>query len=142
MFLITSSMLAPIAMLQHELDRICEDACLSLRSRVDGTASMDVVETDEAFQCRVDVPGMSAENLEVSFNNGVLEIRGKQEEDRSNDGRYLIAERRRRSFRRILQIEKTIDADRIEAILKDGVLTVTLPKAADARERRIPVKTS
>ena len=107
--------------------------------------SVDITEEDKAFKVTAELPGMSEKNVEVQLTDGMLTIKGEKEESREEKekGCYL-SEREYGAFQRSFQMPAGIDQDKIEAALKDGVLTVTLPKTAEAqkKEKTVQVKKS
>jgi HSP20 family protein len=106
------------------------------------TPAMDIVEKDGAFEVTAELPGLDAKDIDVQLTNGMLTIKGEklEEKEEKAKGRY-VSERRYGSFRRTLQVPGGVDADKIEASYKSGVLTVTLPKSPEAqkKEKTIPV---
>jgi HSP20 family protein len=103
--------------------------------------AMDVIDRRDEVLVRVDVPGVSEKDLEVTVDNGVLTIRGQRREeveDKAED--YYAAERWSGAFSRSLTLPAAVDADRIKATLRHGVLEIRLPKAKEAVGRRIEVK--
>lgn len=105
--------------------------------------SVDVKETDQALTFYVEVPGMRQEDIEVELVGDVLTIRGKREfaEEEQRDN-FVRVERSYGSFQRSFTIGVPVKADEIDASYRDGVLTVTVPKADEVKPRRIAVKTS
>ncbi|TYO65106.1 Hsp20/alpha crystallin family protein [Bradyrhizobium hipponense] len=106
---------------------------------------VDVVEKEDAFQITAELPGMDDKDVEVKCTDSTLTIRGEkkvEKEERKKD--YFVSERRFGSFQRAFRIPETVDPGKIDASFKNGVLTLTLPKTAEAqkRERRIEVKKS
>jgi HSP20 family protein len=86
---------------------------------------------------------MAAENVEVRYADGVLTIKGEKKEEKEEKKKdYYMSERRFGTFQRSLRLPDGIDADKIAADFKNGVLTVTLPKTAGAQksEKKITVK--
>ncbi len=108
------------------------------------TPAVDIVEKDNAFELTAELPGLDAKNIELSLSDDVLTIKGekKEEKEEKTKDRY-IPERRYGSFRRSVQLPSSIDAGKIEANYKSGILTVTLPKSAEAQKKQtvIPVTT-
>jgi HSP20 family protein len=107
------------------------------------TPAMDVAETDKAYEITAELPGMSESDVEVVAANGVLTIKGEKKEEKEEKKKdYYLSERRYGSFERRLQIPEEVEADKIEAAFKKGVLTVTLPKKAEAQKpaKKIEVK--
>jgi HSP20 family protein len=106
------------------------------------TPAMDIVEKDGAFEVTAELPGLDAKNIDVQLANGMLTIKGEKQEEKEEKtkGRY-VSERRYGSFQRTLQVPAGVDADKIEASYKSGVLTVTLPKSPEAQKQQksIPV---
>jgi HSP20 family protein len=105
--------------------------------------AVDIVEKDNAYEVTADVPGFDDKSIEVQVLNGSLWIKGerKSEREEKQKGCYL-SEREFGSFQRCFRLPDGIDTDKIEASLKKGVLTVTLPKTAEAEKAatRIEVK--
>jgi HSP20 family protein len=106
------------------------------------TPAMDIAEKDGAFEVTAELPGLDAKDIDIQFANGMLTIKGeKQEEKEEKTKDRYVSERRYGSFRRTLQVPGSVDAEKIEASFKGGVLTVTLPKSPEAqkKEKKIPV---
>jgi HSP20 family protein len=101
-------------------------------------------ETERAYEITTELPGgMGEKNVEVKFAEGVLTIKGEKQEEREEKKKgYHVSERSFGSFERTFQVPEVIDADKIKASFKKGVLAITLPKTAEARraERKITVK--
>jgi HSP20 family protein len=108
------------------------------------TPAMDVVEKDSAFEITAELPGLDAKNIELSVSDDVLTVKGEKNEEKEEKtkDRY-VSERRYGSFRRSIQLPGSVDASKIEANYKSGILTVTLPKSAEARKKQtvIPIAT-
>jgi len=142
----------PLEHLRREIDRVFEDFTMNpLRSfrrpafepfwlpdSWIGAPAVDLVEQDKAFELTAELPGLDVKNVEVKIANGVLTIKGEKQEDEVEKNKdFQLRERRFGSFERALRIPETVDSDKIEASFKNGVLTVTLPKTAEAQK---PVK--
>lgn len=98
---------------------------------------------DEKFYVEAEIPGMSLEELEILVTEGrILTIKGQRGECKSDDRKWLGRERGCGSFERRIQVPGLVDQDRVEATLKNGVLTITLPKAPQFKARKIEVKAS
>jgi HSP20 family protein len=102
---------------------------------------LDVEETDKEILVRAEIPGVKAEELDLSIANGALVISGekKESQERKEKG-YFHQERRFGSFRREVPLPAAVDEANVEAEYKDGVLHVKLYKAQEALPKRIPVK--
>ena len=106
------------------------------------TPAIDIVEKEKAFEVTAEIPGLDAKNVDLQLSDNVLTIKGeKQEEKEEKTKDRYVSERRYGSFRRSLQVPGSVDANKIEASFKNGVLTVTMPKSPEAqkKEKTIPV---
>ncbi len=105
--------------------------------------AVDFTDTEKAYEVTAELPGIDEKNIEVKVANGVLTIKGeKQEEKEEKKKDYYLRERNFGSFERAFQVPEGVDADKIEASFKKGVLTVTLPKKPEAQKaaKKIDVK--
>ena len=104
--------------------------------------AVGVAEKEKAFEITAELPGLDEKNVEVKLVNGALTIKGeKKEEKEERDKDYHLTERRYGSFVRSFRVPEGVNADKIEATFAKGVLTITLPKTAEAQaEKKIPVK--
>ncbi len=105
--------------------------------------AVDMTESDKAYEVTAELPGMDEKDIEVKVVDGNLMIKGeKQQEKEEKQKDYYLHERRFGSFERRFQVPEGVDADKIEASFKKGVLTVTLPKKLEAQKpaKRIEVK--
>ena len=104
--------------------------------------ALDVVEQDDAIVVAAELPGISAEDIDISVENNVLSVRGeKKEASEGHQGKYHHVERRYGTFHRSVRLPGTVDAGKIDASYLHGVLTITLPKSEAAKPRKIEVKT-
>lgn len=107
--------------------------------------AIDVVEKKDAYLMYAELPGVGASEIDISFEQNVLTIRGSKRSaiDANTDGevRVYAAERVSGSFERSIRLPEFVDGERISAEFTNGVLTVTVPKAQAAQPRRIEVKT-
>ncbi len=104
--------------------------------------AMDLVETDDAYVLRADLPGLAGDDVKIEFEENVLTISGErraQHEERA-DG-YLRIERASGSFARALTLPSGVDADAIEAKFADGVLEVRIPRPEQPKPRRVTIST-
>lgn len=152
----------PFESLRHEVDRLFEDfgrgfwrspfrSASSLEPLWRGeltwgaAPAVDITESDKAYEITADLPGMAEKDIEVKLANGGLVIKGqKQEEKEEKKKDYYLHERHFGLFERSFRVPDGVEADKIEASFKNGVLTVTLPKTAQAQkaEKKIAVKAS
>lgn len=108
-----------------------------------GAPAIDIVEKDNAYEVKADLPGLDEKNVDVKLSDGMLTIKGqKQEEKEEKKKDYYLHERHFGTFERSFRVPETVDAEKIGATFQKGVLTVTLPKKVDARkpEKKIEVK--
>jgi HSP20 family protein len=103
-------------------------------------AATDIYETEDVVVVVMDLPGQDAGSLELSFDAGVLTVRAACGEDHAEGRRYLLTERVAAPVERSFALPDSVDPERIEASFDRGVLTVALHKRAQARPRRIEVK--
>ena len=102
---------------------------------------VDIWETKDELVLCADMPGVTAENLDIQFENRELRIHGKVSPRQENIN-FLYGEYGIGDFYRTFQIGEAIDAEKISAELKDGVMTLHLPKTEAVKPRRIMVKSS
>lgn len=102
---------------------------------------VEVYEADDELKVVAELPGVEEKDVSVELAGNVLTIKGEKraEEERKDEG-YHLAERRYGSFSRSLQLPYEVEADKVQASFKDGVLTVTMPKPAEQQPKRIEVK--
>ena len=120
--------------LQDELDQIFESP---LRA---WAPALDVHEDKEGFTIRAELPGMKREDIEVSVQDGALVISGERAEEKVNEGTEVHRQERYFGrFSRALTLPTAVAGDKVKATYKDGILTVVLPKAEEAKPKRITV---
>jgi HSP20 family protein len=105
--------------------------------------AVDVTESEKAYEITAELPGMDEKNIEVKVADGSLTIKGeKQEEKEEKKKDYYLHERHFGSFERRFGLPDGVDAGKIEAAFKKGILTVTLPKKPEAQKpaKKIEVK--
>jgi HSP20 family protein len=102
--------------------------------------AMDLVETDDHFVLRADLPGMSEDDINIEFENDTLTVSGerKAEHETKNEGYYRV-ERAFGSFSRSLTLPKGIDAEAVTAHFDRGVLEIRVPKPEERKPRRIEI---
>jgi HSP20 family protein len=105
--------------------------------------AVDIVEKDKAYEITAELPGLDEKDIEVNLANGGVTIRGtKKEEKEEKNKNYQLQERRFGSFERYFTVPEGVDADKIEANFKKGILTVILPKRPETQkpEKKIEVR--
>jgi len=114
-----------------------------LHSFAELTPRLDLRETDEEIVVSADVPGVAPEDLDLEIHESVLTLKGERKaETEKDDERAHTRERVFGSFSRQVRLPAPVDASKAEAEHKNGVVTIRLPKSAEARPRRIEVRSS
>jgi HSP20 family protein len=131
--------------LKTEMDRLFErffePAWSESPALGDWAPSIDVTETKDAVMVKVELPGVDQKDIGVSLQEGILTIKGeKNEEKEQKDARYHRVERAYGAFARAVRLPAAVDATKVTATFKDGVVTITLPKTPAATGTTIPIK--
>lgn len=141
-----SGSMSPFLSLHQEMDRLFDDMFQGLDdSRAwgnrPGWPSMDVEESDREYRVTAELPGMEERDLEVLLQDGVLTLRGEKKVNESRNPTFSECFYGR--FERQLALGRDIEDGKVSATFRNGVLTVTIPKSAQAIEatRRIPIDT-
>ena len=130
-----------LARLQDEMSRMFNDRLITGGESVGWSPAVDIFEDEERFVLRFELAGVEAKDVQIQFENGVLTLRGERKldnEDRRDN--YHRVELSYGTFTRSFSLPGTIDAEKIQAEAKNGILTVTLPKREEAKPRAIQVK--
>lgn len=102
---------------------------------------VDLSETKEALMLKAEMPGIEPKDLQLTIENGVITLQGEKRQETEDKGeRYYRTERNYGSFVRSLRLPANVDATKVTALFKHGVLTVTMLKAAEARGTTVPIK--
>jgi HSP20 family protein len=133
----------PFSIFRREVDQLFDDFLTPFSGRGvtgkgGGTAwpSIDVEETETAYNLTAELPGVDPKNVDLNLRDNILTISGeKTQEQKSEEGGRTWTERSYGRFERSIPFEAEIDADRIEATYRNGVLAVILPKNARAQEK-------
>src|SRR5512143_1235376 len=132
-----------LARLQDEMSRLFDERVYRNSESVGWTPACDIYEDEEGVSLRFELAGVEPKDVEVRFENGVLTLKGdrklEQEAHREN---YHRIESSYGAFTRSFALPTTIDAERIAATSKNGMLTITLPKKAEVKPRPIKVQVS
>jgi HSP20 family protein len=103
--------------------------------------TFEVKETNETFLIKADLPGVDEKNLDINLHNGVLTVAGHRDAEERKEGEaFALYERQYGSFTRSFSLPDVADGERIEAKLDKGVLTLSIPKKAEAKPRKIAIK--
>ena len=102
---------------------------------------VDIEEGDKEYRIRADLPGVRKDDVSVSVEDNVLSIGAKFQSEKSEEaGKRVHSERVSGEYSRGFRLSRDIEADKIEAAMKDGVLTLRLPKSGAAARRSVAVK--
>lgn len=130
--------------LQDEINRVFGSWSENESSGItaDWVPSVDINEFDDRFQLFIDVPGVDPKDVEITLDNGVLIISGERFAQAAKEGETLVARRQERGkgrFYRRFILPDTVDAEKVKATDRHGVLEISIPKQAKAQPRRIEV---
>ena len=102
--------------------------------------ALDLYQNADNIVAVVELPGMRREEIEISLHDGMLTISGERKREASNYAEAARTERYIGKFRRSITLPTRVDANKVSASYRDGILTVTLPKAEEAKPKQIQVK--
>lgn len=132
-----------MAALRQAMDRMFEESLAeSAPAEREMMLAVDVQATDEAFEISALVPGLKAEDLDIEVLNNTVTIRGEFQSSAKEDAKYLICELPTGHFSRVITLPTAVDAAKTEATIRNGVLTLHVPKAEAHRPKAIKVKTA
>jgi HSP20 family protein len=142
--------LGEMVSLRSAMDRLFEDSFVSpLTWRTIGggsdslTPPIDVHETPDEIVVTASLPGMKADDVEITMTGQTLTMRGEfKADDEIEKDQYLYRERRFGSFSRTVQLPVRVEGDRAQASFSDGVLRLSIPKAEEVKPRQIRINTS
>ena len=107
------------------------------------TPALDLYQNNDNVVAVIELPGMRKEDIEISLHDGTLTIAGERNADTGSNGDNATrTERFTGQFRRTITLPTRVDANKVNATYKDGILTVTLPKAEEAKPKQIQVNVS
>jgi HSP20 family protein len=144
MNLVRWSPIGDIFMLQNQMNRLFDDAVHSWPSSSNGTTAWapaaDIYETETDLVLLADLPGVDPKQIDVRVENNVLTIRGERAfESKVDRDNFHRVERSYGTFMRSFTLATPVDADKIKATYKNGVLQITLPKAEQAKPKKIQI---
>jgi HSP20 family protein len=134
----------PIRGMQRDFDelfnRFFEERTLNGTAQ-NWSPTSDIFETEEHVKIHLDLPGMTKENLDIQLTeNNTLTVRGERKFEEVDKARYHRVERFYGNFMRSFVLPSNVEADKITATFKDGVLEIVLPKMESAKPRKIAIK--
>jgi len=130
----------------HEWDRLMSDFFsdkLEDSGLTDWAPEVDIVEDKDAFVVTADLPGLTKKDISINIKENMLTISGERKSEIKDENKnYCRTERRYGAFKRSFQLTDKVVADKIAASFKDGVLTVSVPKAEEVKPKEIEIKVS
>jgi HSP20 family protein len=133
----------PFEQLQHELERMLDTAFGAVGPTAGVYPPVNVFDGGDDFVVKAEVPGVEPKNVQLEVEDDTLVIRGERSFSEPNrDAAYHRRERGQGQFRRVVRLPGRVAADEAKAQYRDGVLTVTIPKAKETRPRRVEVQAS
>ncbi len=128
--------------MRRAMDRLMEN---SLPDEQDMTSEwglpLDVVEDENSYIIKASLPGVKPDDLDITYNKGMLTIRGEmKDESDTTKGQYHLRERRFGTFSRTISLPASVKPEDIQADYQDGILTLKLPKAEEVKPKRIAIK--
>ncbi len=100
----------------------------------------DISETDDSFEVRAELPGVSKDDVQISVKENLLTIKGEKRQENLDDSKnYKRIERRYGTFERNFTLPPKVDTDNINASFNDGVLTLSIPKPEEVKPKEIPI---
>jgi HSP20 family protein len=135
----------PLSLLRKEMDDLIARVWDGERERgwfeATFAPSVDLVEADNAFEVRMDIPGLEPKDIEVQVHGNAVTISGQRKEEKEERGKtFHRLERRSGSFSRTLSLPCIVNEDEVAADYTQGVLTVKLPKCEQEKPKRVTVK--
>lgn len=136
----------PLSVLRQEMDQLLQNFFgddSEVSARVAMVPRLDVAETDTEVEVTTDLPGFKPEEVHVEVRDNYLTVSGEHVEEKKENGngkKYHRVERRSGSFSRSVWLPSPVDEGKVDAQLKQGVLTIRLPKTAAAQTKKIAVK--
>ncbi|MDF1525345.1 MAG: Hsp20/alpha crystallin family protein [bacterium] len=128
--------------LQDEMNRVFSDFYDDTGEKTVAAfnPAVDIVDTVEDLQVKVELPGVKKEDVEVTLKDDVLSIKGEKNEEREEKGenRYYV-ERSFGSFSRSVTLPSNVKTDKVKATFVDGVLRIILPKAEEEKEKLVQI---
>lgn len=137
----------PLNLLRTEVDKLFDDFFVSpIERRIPGAArrnaypSFNGWESQECYFIEAECPGLAIDDLELSITGNQLSVSGQRKFEFPDETIFHRRERGTGRFNRVLSLPSEVQADKVEASLQNGVLTIRLPKAESAKPRKIEVK--
>ena len=132
--------------LQERMNRLFEQTLDRSRGEREGMVpgtwapAVDIYETPDSIVLQAELPGLSKDDIDIQVRDNVLTLKGdRRSEKEVKEGNYLRVERAYGGFQRAFTLPAAVQADKIRAVFKDGVLDVSIPKAEEAKPKQIKI---
>lgn len=134
----TDQLIEPFNQLRTEVDRLFESFPFRLPTlkfgRFAATPALDMTETDQAYKISVELPGIDPNDVEVTFDDGLLRITGEKKDEReANERGFHLSERSYGAFERAIALPSAANPEKIDAKFRNGLLTVTVAKDGEPK---------
>jgi HSP20 family protein len=136
-----------IEKVRSEMDRLMDAFLFGVPQRgefgeeAEWLPAVDVAETENEVAVNVEIPGMDPKEFDISLKGGTLTVKGEKKQERvEGEENYHLVERRYGTFIRSILLPQEVESDKISAVYKNGILTVTLPKSEGAKKKEIKIK--
>jgi len=125
--------------MQQALDQVWRNEFMNAFNANLANPAVDLIEREDSFVVRAELPGFSPENVDIQIEGNVLHMRGQINQSNEENGQYHLRERQMVSFYRSVTLPRAVNSEGAEAVFENGVLTLTLPKHESAKPKRINV---
>jgi HSP20 family protein len=141
----TEQLIEPFTQLRTEVDRLFESFPFRLPSlklgRFATAPALEMSETNKAYKITAELPGIDPNEVEVTFDDGILRIAGEKKEEREENERgYRLSERSYGAFERAVSLPSAANPDKIDAKFKNGVLSITIAKDGEEKQNVRKIK--
>jgi HSP20 family protein len=131
-----------MAAMRHAMNRWFEETADNEPEQREMLLAVDLRASDEAYNITALVPGLEADDLDIEVLNNTVTIRGEFKTGEEDNEKYLVCELPNGRFSRTITLPTDTDSSKVEALIKNGMLSLRIPKAEAARPKTIKVKTN
>jgi len=132
--------------LQERMNRLFEQTLDRSRGEREGMVAgtwapaVDIYETPDSIVLQAELPGLSKDDIDIQVRDNVLTLKGERRSEKEvKEGNYLRVERAYGGFQRAFTLPAAVQADKVRAVFRDGVLDVSIPKAEEAKPKQIKI---
>lgn len=132
----------PLARIRNDVDEFLQGAFPGAPAyeSSDEFPAVNVWESADKAFVEAEIPGVAADQIDISVTGSEVTIRGERKPPGAKDGNWVRQEREYGQFSKTMELPFDLDASQVEAVLKDGVLTITLAKAAQSQPKKVSVR--